>query len=301
MSTSAHKTITCTPLPPRRETHRRTRAADQAWNARKRARARQARRQITFQLIAGAIAAALLLVIVIHALSGSTSAGHARSTTPSAAPATPTATPQVTSAPMTPVAKPPLEVTGDLPDDTTAPSVPEAAGTTTEVVPGTVAGREGGDVVTYRLEIEQGLPLNPEQTAQNIHAILNDPRGWGRNFTRTDGAADFRIVLASPHLVDSLCAPLATHGHSSCRNGTTVALNAMRWVEGADMWKQLNKTMTDYRIYMVNHEVGHFLGHGHLGCPSPGGPAPVMKQQSADGGNNSGCIPNGWITDYDRP
>ena len=34
-----------------------------------------------------------------------------------------------------------------------------------------------------------------------------------------------------------------------------------------------------YRILAVNHEVGHALGHGHVGCQSTGGLAPVMMTQ----------------------
>lgn len=185
-------------------------------------------------------------------------------------------------------------MTGDLPVDTTATTVPVIAGTNTETVPGSAEGRPGGEVVTYRIEIEEDLPLDGPVLARNIHAILNDPRGWGRTFNRTDGPADVRIVLGSPRLVDTLCAPLATQGRASCRNGTTVALNAMRWVEGAAMWPQFGKSLTDYHIYMVNHEVGHFLGHGHVICTSTGGLAPVMQQQSNDGGTNRGCTPNGW-------
>ena len=42
---------------------------------------------------------------------------------------------------------------------------------------------------------------------------------------------------------------------------------------------------------MINHEVGHFLGHGHATCPADGSPASVMLQQSID---LQGCTPNAW-------
>ena len=46
-----------------------------------------------------------------------------------------------------------------------------------------------------------------------------------------------------------------------------------------------------HRSYLVNHEVGHYLGQGHVGCPQPGNKAPVMMQQSIDLG---GCVRNAW-------
>lgn len=192
-----------------------------------------------------------------------------------------------------------LEVKGELPGGESSQDVPHSAAGTTSVVPGTWQGRGTGKVYFYRVEVENGLPVNGETAAKSIHAILNDPRGWGGkqgeiSFTRTDGQADFRIVIASPALTDRLCAPLTTNGVSNCRNGDNVVLNAHRWIGGAKMWFQKGKSMTDYRIYEVSHETGHWLGHGHLFCPQPGGLAPVMQQQSADGGENLGCIPNGW-------
>ncbi len=192
-----------------------------------------------------------------------------------------------------------LEVKGDLLGGETSSKVPQSASGNTSVVPGTWRGRDTGKVYLYRVEVENGLPIDGETAARSIHAILNDPRGWGGkqgeiSFTRTDGEADFRIVIASPNLTDQLCAPLTTEGKTNCRNGDNVVLNAKRWVGGAKLWFNKGKTITDYRIYEVSHETGHWLGHGHMFCPQPGGLAPVMQQQSDDGGDNLGCIPNGW-------
>ncbi|MDO5746301.1 MAG: DUF3152 domain-containing protein [Actinomycetaceae bacterium] len=186
-----------------------------------------------------------------------------------------------------------------VPKDNQVPSgltgeIPEGASGTLVAVPGSQKGSDAEKHYTYRVEYEKGLNINPEQTAHSIHMILNDPRGWGFSFDRTDGNADFRIVIASPNTTNSLCYPLRTTGTQSCRNGSNVILNAKRWANGTQMWTSLGRDINDYRIYQVNHETGHFLGHGHEFCRTSGTYAPVMQQQSSDGGNNNGCTPNGW-------
>ena len=81
------------------------------------------------------------------------------------------------------------------------------------------------------------------------------------------------------------------HRTWSCNTGARVVLNA-------DRWRWMTPTYTDrvqYRAYLVNHEVGHSLGLGHVGCPGPGRPAPVMMQQSKSLG---GCQINPWPAAY---
>jgi hypothetical protein len=56
-----------------------------------------------------------------------------------------------------------------------------------------------------------------------------------------------------------------------------VYLSAARWIRGSVAY---GSDIATYRLYMVNHEVGHFFGRGHRPCPRNGGPAPVMMQQT---------------------
>nr|WP_240646078.1 DUF3152 domain-containing protein [Georgenia sp. SYP-B2076] len=178
----------------------------------------------------------------------------------------------------------------------TAAQIPASASGQLVTVPGAAGPpRAAGRVVTVRVEVEAGLPANGSAFADHVMTILNDPRGWGRDgsvvFARTDGAADVGVVLASATLTDALCAPLRTLGRVSCASDGLAVLNVERWSAGAEPFLAAGGTVPAYREYLVNHEVGHLLGHTHVTCPGPGQPAPVMLQQSLDLG---GCQPAGW-------
>ncbi|MBD5786918.1 DUF3152 domain-containing protein [Cellulosimicrobium terreum] len=153
----------------------------------------------------------------------------------------------------------------------------------------------GAEPRTVRVEVEDGLPVDGEVFADAVITTLNDPRGWsssdGVTFARTDGdEPSIRVVLASPTTVDDLCAPLQTEGTYSCGNSVdgVAVLNFERWVLGAPDFAD---DVATYRQYLVNHEVGHVLGHAHEPCPAKGEVAPVMVQQSI---STEGCLPNGW-------
>ncbi len=174
--------------------------------------------------------------------------------------------------------------------------VPQHASGRFAVAPVRAAGRAVPDdgTLTYRVEVERGLPYDATGFAHAVDRTLADPRSWhgsGQHpLQRVAGDADFRIVLASPDTVDRLCAPLTTRGRVSCRNGDDVVINAWRWWRGA---RSYGDDLASYRTYVVNHETGHFLGHSHIGCPGPGEPAPVMHQQTLGLG---GCTANPWPT-----
>jgi Protein of unknown function (DUF3152) len=139
--------------------------------------------------------------------------------------------------------------------------------------------------------VEGGLPVTTRGFARKITAVLHDPRGWRRAGYAfrlvADEQADVEVVLASAALTDRLCAPLQTLAIYSCAQGNRAVLNFARWRGGAPAYRSLAR----YRIYMINHEVGHVLGRAHAYCSTPGAPAPVMVQQTK---GVAPCRPNPW-------
>jgi Protein of unknown function (DUF3152) len=139
--------------------------------------------------------------------------------------------------------------------------------------------------------VEGGLPVEAKRFAREVARVLGDSRGWksaGYAFRLVGAApADIQVVLASPGLTDSLCAPLQTLGTYSCAQGSRAVLNFERWQHGAAAYDSLRR----YRTYMINHEVGHLLGRGHVFCPAAGSRAPLMMQQTK---GVAPCLPNPW-------
>ncbi|GAA0974977.1 DUF3152 domain-containing protein [Nocardiopsis tropica] len=151
-----------------------------------------------------------------------------------------------------------------------------------------------GPLTTFAVEVEDGLPGKAEDFVAAVEEILGDPRSWGddgeRSLQRVDGDdADIRVLLAAPDTVDRMCAPLNTNGYVSCANGNRAIINQNRWVGSVP---HFDDDLETYRIYLINHEVGHTLGHGHVNCPGEGEPAPVMQQQTL---GLQGCEANGWV------
>jgi Protein of unknown function (DUF3152) len=213
-------------------------------------------------------------------------------------PAAPASSPRASAPPpataTTAVPRPAVTTTPSRSAATIDPaSIPHRGSGRLVPVPGRVAPAGTGRPFLYQLVIEGGLPFEPAETARVVQHVLVDPRGWQPiehvAFGRTDGADyDIRIILASPATTDALCAPLDTIGELSCRNGNHVVFNAVRWATAVPWYAD---RLDDYRAYLVNHEVGHALGHHHRYCPGAGRPAPVMMQQTKGLG---GCRANPW-------
>ncbi|WP_338896218.1 DUF3152 domain-containing protein [Streptomyces sp. TG1A-60] len=139
----------------------------------------------------------------------------------------------------------------------------------------------------YRVDVEKGLGLDAELFAEAVRKTLNDDRSWahsgGRTFERiSSGTPDFVITLASPGTTATWCAKSGldtTVDNVSCDSAATerVMINAYRWAQGSETY---GDQIHAYRQMLINHEIGHRLGYGHVTCDKDGELAPVMQQQS---------------------
>ncbi|MCI3222202.1 DUF3152 domain-containing protein [Streptomyces sp. NP-1717] len=173
-----------------------------------------------------------------------------------------------------------------------------------EAVPGLAKAPGEGRKVRYRIDVEKGLGLDRDLFADAVQKTLNDDRSWAHDGAMTferiaGGSPDFVITLASPGTTAEWCAKSGldtTVDNVSCDSAATdrVMINAFRWAQGAKTYGA--KAMLAYRQMLINHEIGHRLGHDHVSCRTPGSLAPVMQQQTKtlnlDGVK---CRPNPWV------
>ena len=126
-------------------------------------------------------------------------------------------------------------------------------------------GDVGADLATFRRTAAQ---------------VLADDDGWAAGgrvaFVEARRRPDFRLWLAAPDRVAA--ANSECDADFSCRVGDDIYINARRWRLATDTYR--HRSLGQYRRYVINHEVGHWLGLDHAVCPGVGEPAPVMLQQS---------------------
>lgn len=179
---------------------------------------------------------------------------------------------------------------------------------TFRVLPGTTP-RIGktGKLFRYTIEVENGVTgVDLAQYAKLVDTTMADPRSWaghGVEVQRVDsGPVNFRVSLTSSMTVRRICGydiPVETSCYAAASpatgNQNRVIYNVARWVRGAPAYiGDLNA----YRVYMINHENGHALGHNHSHQCLPGGLAPVMMQQTfglrETRNGNELCAANPW-------
>lgn len=227
---------------------------------------------------------AIPVLVVLTALVIADSVWNPREAETDTAAGAGTETPVVVGGPGPGIPPPP---SGLLPDG--APFIEEGTGEY-RVVPGATdrVGRPSAEFFTYTVEVEEGVDTvefgGDDAVARMVDATLANPMSWTGDgavaFQRVDGEdAAFRVSLASPMTVRENCG-YDIEVEASCFNSTTgrVYLNLARWVRGA---RSFQGDIGSYRQYLVNHEVGHAIGHPmHEPCPADGALAPIMMQQT---------------------
>jgi len=157
-----------------------------------------------------------------------------------------------------------------------------------------------GPVYSFRVAVESGLPVSVSEFTGVVDGALGDWRSWAGAGTlrmvRVPGssASNFTVYLAKPWTAYSLCLGVNVDiliggvPYTSCQAGAAIVINADRYLGGA---RAFTGSLTIYRQYAINHEVGHRLGRAHVSCPGAGQLAPVMQQQTL---GMQGCAPNPW-------
>jgi uncharacterized protein with LGFP repeats len=144
--------------------------------------------------------------------------------------------------------------------------------------------------VTYTVSTQGTVYGDLNGFATVAAATFADPRGWSLGgtlgFQRVSSNSSFSLILASPAVIAA--ASPACSAEWSCRVGRNVYINDVRWRTGTASWTH---GLALYQQYVILHEVGHWLGLGHLNCAGAGRAAPVMQQQSKD---LQGCRANVW-------
>jgi hypothetical protein len=146
------------------------------------------------------------------------------------------------------------------------------------------------DEYTYTVESRGNIRSGLEDFDEVAKSTFKDVRGWSLNlnidYHKVSSGADFRLILAAPKEVTA-ANPICSH-RWSCRVGNTVLINEQRWRNATPTWPG---GLARYRIYVINHEVGHWLGLEHDSCSGDGKDAPVMMQQSK---GLRGCTARPW-------
>ncbi len=125
--------------------------------------------------------------------------------------------------------------------------------------------------------------------------LVGHAHGWaGLSVVDSATDADSIIMLTPQKVLSKMFPKFAQKRLSVCNMDTReVWLNEDRWRRTQPDESHLS--LPAYRAYMVHHELGHALGHGHSDgkCEGERQLVPVMVQQTLGIG---GCTPNPFPT-----
>ncbi len=157
---------------------------------------------------------------------------------------------------------------------------------------------DGVKIVYYKPVVWGTVEADFDDFRAKVNETLNDERGWTRlnmRFIEVSEGYDVKVILAEPSTLDIPgCSP-----ELSCTTwNNEVIINDVRWREGTEASRAAGMSQRDYQHMVVNHEMGHWLGHySHIeSCPN-GGLAPIMLQQST---GMRGCDGfNAWPLEFE--
>lgn len=138
--------------------------------------------------------------------------------------------------------------------------------------------------------------------------LLMHPLGWSKfekykfrvlnekpasTTTRQDGV--IVVTLTPQAAMNDMFPDFKNERLSVCNMETLeIAINEQRWLREYDDDKS-ELQLPAYRAYVIQHEVGHAIGHGrHQSCPAPGERTPIMLQQTK---GTQGCTPYPFPSD----
>ncbi|MFV2115105.1 DUF3152 domain-containing protein [Micromonospora sp. LOL_025] len=161
---------------------------------------------------------------------------------------------------------------------------------------------DAGTLRRYRVAVESGAGEDAGEFAAAVERALTGPGSWvdgGLRLQQVRAASrhDFTVYLATAKTAGRLCAAggvdirVGGRPYTSCRAPGKVIINLDRWRLSVPHYVSAKVPLSVYRTYVVNHEVGHQLGHRHERCPGRGRVAPVMMQQTLF---LNGCVANPW-------
>ena len=146
--------------------------------------------------------------------------------------------------------------------------------------------------VTYDISYRGAVEADKTEFVDLVRETLSSPYGWARagvTFKEVSSGGRLHMVLATGDQVRA-AAPGGCSDTLSCTVKPYVLINDTRWRLATDSYNNAGQSLKKYRQMVINHEVGHFLGHNHLtNCVN--GVAPVMLQQST---GLRGCTANEW-------
>ncbi|MCQ2570912.1 MAG: DUF3152 domain-containing protein [Candidatus Saccharibacteria bacterium] len=148
--------------------------------------------------------------------------------------------------------------------------------------------------ITYDVSSRGEIKGDLENFRHKVAEIFVDARGWSRagvKFTEVEEGGRLHMVLASPSEVKK-ASPSVCSSELSCHVNETIYINDDRWNGASEAYRGLGVSVPNYQTMVVNHEVGHFLGHNHMSsCGVSSGVGSIMIDKAANLGT---CLPTYW-------